>query len=848
MKKISVKARYLAGSMAMIACTSPTIAQELPGDARAGAPVEEIIVTGTRTNGMRASDSPAPIQIIGSEALARVGQADFGEALSQNTPSLTIQRFAQNTSAFVVPVRLNGLSPNHTLVLVNGKRRHTTSTLSLGGFAFGGAASADLSYIPAASISRVEVLQNGAAAQYGSDAIAGVVNIIQKKASEGGTISFSGGEYFDGGGRMLQGAMNIGLAPTANSYINITGEARRMGATVRAAPDARTVLSDFTGTNGDTARVIYPLTPRDPTLVNNPDYPILNKFPGNPRIDLYAVSYNAGIELGDGLELYSFGSYGHKDGLANNVYRDKNTISSGTGASTVRFYPLGFTPQTEYKEDDFEFAVGLKGENSGWRWDISSVYGKNYSRLRILNSGNVDIFRETGTTPTEFLAGKFRAAQWTNTLDIDRDIDIGMVKPANLAFGLEYRKDYFTLIEGDPASYYKSGSQAFYGLTPIDAGRHSRNSKAAYVDLTLYPTDNWIVDGAARYEDYSDFGDTAVFKLTTRYDFTPGFALRGTASTGFRAPTLAEGHYSGVNTTPIVISGQLAPNSPGARLIGINGLKPEKSTNFSLGIIARPAPKLSITVDAYQITVRDRILNTGRLLGAAANPTLLTSPSVLAALLANGINASPSIFPAGSAWTIGVNTFANGLDTRTRGIDVVVNYPLDLGSAGSLDWTLAGNYNKTKIKNIAPPPPGLNPAVLLYDQSAIDFIVNASPRYKLISSVLWRLAPVSLNLRGTYYGRASQSTQDTFGVAAFRKTVVKPAVIVDAELGYDLTDHIKLAIGSNNLFNKYPPKMNALLRSHWVAQQSSNSAVQYPQSSPYGINGGFYYGRVTVKF
>lgn len=809
---------------------------------------EAIIVTGTRITGMKASDSPAPIQLVGADVLQRVGQAEFSEALTQNVPSLTVQRFAQNTASFVTPVRLNGLSPNHALVLVNGKRRHTTSVLSLGGFAFGGAASADLSYIPTASISRVEVLQNGAAAQYGSDAIAGVVNIVQKTADSGGTVSFIGGENFDQGGRTGSASLNVGLAPSENSYFNITAEAKYSGSTVRAAPDARTVQADRA--NPDAASIIYPILPATgfEDAANNPDWPILNKFPGSPRMRLYVVNYNAGVDLGDGFELYSFGSYGYKSGLANNVYRQKNIVTKPrVGGGTDLFYPLGFTPQSDFTETDFEVAAGIRGDLGGWKWDLASVYGKNYASLRIVNSANVDLYRDTGSTPTEFLAGKFRASQWTNTLDVSRELDIGMAKPATLAFGAEYREDYFAIRAGDPASYYKGGAQAFFGLTPNDAGGHTRNSKSAYVDFAFYPTEDWFVDGAARYEHYSDFGDTSVFKLTSRYDFSPDFAVRGTASTGFRAPTLAEEYYSGVNTTPSVISGQLAPNSPGAALIGIDGLKPEKSTNFSLGFVAHPVAKLSITLDAYQITVRDRILNTGRLLGSAANPTLLVSPSVTAALAANGINVDPSIFLS-SSWTIGVNIFANGLDTRTRGVDLVATYPFDLGSAGTLDWTLAANYNKTKVTKLAPLPSGLALGVQLYDESAIAFLTTASPLYKIINTFYWKKDRLSLNLKGTLYGKSSQKTQDTYGVAAFRKTVVGEALIVDAEIAYDLTDHMKVAVGANNLFNKYPEKMNALLRSHWIAQSSSNSAVQYPQSSPYGINGGFYYGRITFNF
>ena len=827
------------------ASSPPSSAGPMAPAASNGKDNAEIIVTGTRTVGMKASDSPAPIQVLGSDLIARTGNPGLVQTLSDNVPSFTAQVFGSGVSNLVKSAQLDGVSPNDTLVLVNGKRRHFTSTLSLSSYNFTGASGADLSLIPAASIARIEVLQDGAAAQYGSDAIAGVINVIQKTTNHGGSISATGGRYFDQGGQTADLSANFGFAPVPNGYLNLTGEVKHHDYSFRGDVDPRTIDTPYNkGAVTSPARSY-------PQIVEAPDYPYLNRFPGDSKYLLGLVSYDAGYEASDTIKIYSFGGYSYRDATANNVYRTPNVVV-GKSATDVPF-PYGFQPLEELKEHDFQTTLGVKGVLAGWNWDLSSSYGQNSDSLYVDHSANASLYYDTstattaGTSPSRFLEGTFLNAEWSNNLDVTRDIDVGLAKPITLALGGEYRDDRYRIGAGDPASYYKGGSESFFGFAPINAGTHRRSDVAVYADVALSPVEKWKIDVAGRYSHYSDFGGTAIGKLTTRYDFSPAFAIRGTFSTGFRAPTLAEEYYSGINVTPANISGQLAPNSAGAKLLGLDGLKPEKSTNYSFGFVAHPLPRMTLTFDAYQISIKHRIVASGTVYGDASNKALVRSPAVLAALEANGVNIDPTIF-LNSSWSIGVSLLANGLDTRTRGFDAVLTYNTDLGSWGHVDWTLAANYSQNKVTSIDGPPSGLAAGAVLYDKTAISNLTTAAPLYKIVAGAHWTRDDLSVNLRETLYGTAKNANLDTFGTPTYLENVIKPKVITDLEVDYELTKHLNFAIGANNLFDIYPNKFNALLRQHWLQQTSSNYANKYIPISPYGINGGYYYGRITYSF
>jgi iron complex outermembrane receptor protein len=837
MFKRSNRSLLLAGASATILLSA--------GAALAQAPtIDEVIVTGTRTTGLRAVDSPAPIQVLGSDLLQKTGQPELIQSLAQNIPSFTAQAFGGDAAAMTLSAKLRGVSPNHALVLVNGKRRHGTSNLAVLGGPYQGGASTDLNFIPVGSIDHVEVLLDGAAAQYGSDAIAGVINIIQKKADSGGVISATGGEYFDGGGRTASLSANFGFAPNDRSYVNVTAETKYHGFSFRGVADPRTYATPFNAGAVNSPARSYP------QIVNAPGYPYLNLIPGDPQYRVSTVSYNAGYELSHAVELYSFGSYGDKYAQAHENFRLPNVVT-GKNPTDIPF-PLGFDPRLRSDEQDYAFTAGLMGQSGDWTWDLATSYGKDDVKLTVMGTANADLYKDTSTltspgyTPRNIVAGAFSADQWTTTFDVTKTVDVGFVEPLTFAAGVEYREDGYEIIAGDPASYYKGGSQSYYGFAPVNAGSHSRDSKAVYVDVAASPVAGLKLDAALRYGEFSDFGDTTVAKLTSRYDFSDLFALRGTISTGFRAPTLAEGYYAGINVSPSSIGGQLPPNSPGASLLGINGLKPEKSTNYSVGFVAHPIPRLSVTFDAYQIEIEDRIVGTGTLYGDASNKALLRSPAVLAALAANGVQIDSSIY-SNASWSIGVSLFTNGLDTRTKGADLVVSYSTDFDAYGAVDWILTANYSDTKVTKIAPPPSQLAPGVTLFDKTAISNLETTTPKFRIVAGGAWTLGDLSVTFKESIYGEASQLSLDSFD-AVYRKTKIDPSLVTDVEVSYFVIPAVKLSIGANNLLNRYPNRINGLQRQHQLQQDSNAYVTQYPTFSPFGINGGYYYGKVTYSF
>jgi iron complex outermembrane receptor protein len=531
------------------------------------------------------------------------------------------------------------------------------------------------------------------------------------------------------------------------------------------------------------------------------------------------------------MQLYSFGTYGRKHAQAFENYRTPDRLP--------QMYPSGFNPQEESVEHDYAATLGIKGKIGGdWNYDLSSSYGHDFVRINTIASANISLFRDTGFTPTDFHAGNFISTQWTSTADISRNFDVGLAAPLNVAFGVEHRRETYTIEAGDEAGRYKEGAQSFPGFALTDAGSHERDNNAAYVDFAFSPLEKLQLDIAGRYEDFSDFGNTTVGKLTGRYDFTSKFALRGTFSTGFRAPTLAEEFYSATNVGPTTAFVQLPPNAPAAQLVGINGLKPEKSHNLSLGVVMRPTDKLTATLDAYQITIDDRIVGSGSLFGSGG---ALNSPAVIAAIAANG-NVLDPLVAAGGGQT-GITLFSNGLNTRTRGADLVVTYPTEY-RFGRIDWSMAANYNETKVTDIAPTPAQLAPQ-LFFDATAISDLEDASPKYRTVLGAYWSLDRFSVNLRETVYGPASRLTTRTGAV--YYETRIGVTPITDLELAY-ATETMKFSVGANNLFNRYPNGTNeALLAEYWA--NNSNSAVGiYPSFSPFGINGGYYYVKANFSF
>ncbi|THD62284.1 TonB-dependent receptor [Phenylobacterium sp.] len=835
-------------ALSALASTSAIAADAAAADA-ATTNLDEVIVTGTRATGMKAADSAAPVQVLGAQALKSVGPPDLIQAIAQNLPSFNAQGFGFDASNLTLSAALRGLSPNDTLVLVNGKRRHTTANLAVdGGSPYSGSATADLGLIPVSAIDHVEVLQDGAAAQYGSDAIAGVVNIILKSGSEGGSASGTAGSYYQGGGDTYAWSFNNGFKVGQNGWMNMTLEERYHEHSQQGGPDAR--LFDPTGhlLSGD--------DPMDAAgVVHQPGSPNVNRIIGDPEFNLYNLFYNAGYDLTNDIQLYSFGSYSHREASSFENYRVPTKISGATSTGDTYFpLPNGFNPVEALSEDDYSFTVGIKGGIDGWNWDLSSTYGQDKDNIFTNGSANAQLFpilAAASATPIapqrNFFDGTFRSSEWTTNLDIVRNFDVGLAKPVVFAFGAEARHDEFEIDAGEPDSYFGAGAQSFTGYDPTNAGNHTRDSYAGYVDIAADPIQNLHLDLAGRYETYSDFGDATVGKLTGRYDFSPMFAIRGTISNGFRAPTLAEEFYSGTNVSPEFAEVQLPPNSASAAIAGFSPLKPEKSTNYSVGFVAHPMDNLQITLDAYQIDISNRIVVTGLIFGSdvSGGTNYVISQAVLNAITAHGNQLDSGISYAGIA------VFTNGVNTRTQGVELTANYASDFSEYGHVDWSAGFNYNKTDITKLAPLPaadlsaaPSIITQTSLLTPNALSALTDATPQEKAILGAYWTLNKWSVNLRESIYGPSSELVT-TSNITTDLK--VPTAAITDLEVDYKVIESVKLAFGANNLFNKRPPSIPNLPGTNQPADGGNilNAPMNF---APYGINGGYYYGRITLTF
>ena len=853
-----------ASAIAMMAAFSAASAVQAADDV---ATVESVIVTGTRQTGVKAADSAAPIEVVGGEALKRTGSPDLTTALSDSLPSFNVQPYGADTAALTVSAALRGLSPNETLVLVDGKRRHTTANLAVdNGSPYTGSAAVDLSYIPVAAIDHVEVLQDGAAAQYGTDAIAGVVNIILKKNSHGGVFSATGGQYYEGDGAQGDLSLNRGMDIGEHGFFSLTGEMRYHDFSRQGGADHR-----FSNLDGS------PKSGIDTGITTASGYPDMNNIYGDPRSTTYSLFFNSGYDFG-AFQSYAFGSYGHRIAAGYENYRKPSKIEGCTGTATtpgvlngsggcttgtfVEPLPNGFSPQEAFNEDDYSLTVGVKGTLAGWDWDASTSYGKNSDNVYTRNSANAQLYPALqSVTPTalvpqrNFYDGNYHATQWTTTLDLNRDFAVGMASPLNVAVGVEARRDTFGIGAGEPASYYGAGAQSFNGYDATDAGDHSRTNYAGYIDLAGNPIKPLHLDLAVRTEHYSDFGDTTVGKLTGRYDVSPALALRGTVASGFRAPTLAEEYYSGTNVSPSFAQVQLPANSPAAVDAGFASLKPEKSTNYSIGFVAHPLAGLQVTGDLYQINIKKRIINSGFLLGSyldGSGNNVIVSQGVLNAISAHGNQLDSGISYAG------ITIFTNGADTETTGAELAANYSTDFGDMGHVDWTAGFNYNSTKLKKLYPLPAAVTNAsqgqTALESPFAADGLTSSTPKDKVILSALWSRGQWSVNLRETVYGKTRQevSFDGTGNPSAAGYSVIGSDItgITDLDVAYKLTPSIRINVGANNLFDQKAPTVpNVSDGNGGVRPADGNNVYNEPiQFNPWGINGGYYYGRITVTF
>lgn len=787
-----------APALTALAFTAPALAAA-PDPAPDTSDLTEIIVTGTRQLGKTVQDSPTSIEVVGAESLQATGQTNILDALRGVLPSFTADQFGGDVGNLVRSARLRGLSPGQTLVLINGKRRHNSANIYADGGPNSGSNPADLDFIPLASIDHIEVLRDGAAAQYGSDAIAGVINVILKKDQPGTVATIGGGITGRGDGGTAQGSVSHGFDIGDGGTLVLSGDYRH---------------HDFTNRTG--------IDPRSPAA-----NPVRGRIYGDPLSDLVNIGYDGELPVSPGVTLYSFGTVGHRSAESYENWRPGSKIPS--------LWPNGFFPEETSDEYDIGFTIGAKGNDLwGWRWDLSETYGHDWIDIGVSHSGNPNLanvgsgfYNPAYATQTNFNAGKLVSTQETTNLDLVRDFDVGLfASPINVAWGLEHRYDAYEVDSGDYASYAAGGSASYSGFTPTDAHTADRNSVSGYIDLSTQLVKDWQFELAGRVEHYDDFGDSESGRVISRYDFTPWLALRGAVGNGFRAPTLAQEYFSALNVSPASASLQLPVNSPGATLLGVQRLKPETSTEYSAGIVLQPADKLHATLDFYQVEIQNRIINSGAVYGTLAQD----------AILANGAS-----LPAGiAAANTSVNFYYNGVDTRTRGADLNIDYTTDIGAYGSIKWTLAGNYNLTTILKRQPGPTGLGGASAL-DRTAISALTSYDPRNKLSLAGNWVVDAWDITLRETRWGHSYYVANDSSTAGQYVDRPVSPAFLTDLNIGYQINSVLKVDAGGQNLFDRYPAKTPYNTR--WFGINID----KYAQNTPYGFNGGYYYLKFTAK-
>ena len=811
------------------------IAADAPASAEADAG-NEIVVTGSRGVQRTVTDSPTPIDVISGADLERTGKAGVFQALNTLVPSFNLPvRAGGATSTVIATGGLRGLNPDQALILVNGKRRHKTSLINAVSTLYNGSVPSDLDMIATSAVDHIEVLRDGAAAQYGSDAIAGVINIILKSAARGGAVNVTAGQNFDrSDGELYQADANLGMKLGERGFANFSVNLKKQAMSNRALPLAPCTVAA-------TTTCLYNLVggqldPRDAAQVGTERIVTISYGVMPSRSVNFAG--NAGYDLG-GVQLYTFGTYSQRRSDLWYSYRYPKDVNNVIG-----IYPDGYRPHVMINEEDFEVAGGLKGELAGWTWDLSTTYGSN--RARQSSTGTVNPTLGLNS-PTDFYIGTLKSTELVNSLDVTRGYDLGGGN-LQVSLGAQHRRETYQTFAGDPASYavgrfitagMTPGAQSSAGFQPGDAKFMSRRNYSAYADLVWDPTKDLTIGGAARFEHYDDgSGNTLIWKVNGRYAPTEWIAVRGAANTGFRAPAVAQQIYTQttnqfrtVNGVPNVLLQikTLAVNDPAAIALGATPLKPEKSFNISGGMVLTPMRNFNLTIDAYQIDVDDRITITSTLTGTVISNILI----------ANGI-------PAAQANTLTAQYYTNAINTRTRGIDIVASYRHRLFNTASMQWNLGYNYNKTKITDIIPNPSQLAAINFeLFDRARRSNMTTNLPRTKLSISNFATIGEFSLSSRLTRFGgyKVFQNGVVTGGVTTYPNDREYGAKwLTDLELSWRISPLVNVAVGSNNIFNVYPTENPRSDVSATLGQGL------YSGVSPIGFTGGFYYARVGLNF
>ncbi|PRY36487.1 iron complex outermembrane receptor protein [Spirosoma oryzae] len=887
--------------------------------------LNEVVVVGSRAATARTNiQTVAPVDVISTKDLKGFAQTDVSQILNFVAPSFNSNRqTVTDGTDHVDPASLRGLGPDQVLVLVNGKRRHTTALVNINGSVGRGSVGTDMNAIPVAAIERIEVLRDGAAAQYGSDAIAGVINVVLKKNYTGFTASLTAGQSFTnmkynvpliGGGTeprsqslhdggVLQFDFSKGFRMGRNGSLTVAGQVQERGRTNRSGPDNAPTI--YLGTNGTAA--VFPTTPTgqnqndfrsqliaaDQALVAQRGYNRQNMVIGNSSARNYGLFVNGTLPVGANGNLYFTAGASFREGTGYGNYRlPAIRAQQPLNADGSLYYPDGFLPAIQSKINDQSLLVGYKTKLGQWNMDLSNTFGRNSFRFDVLNSANASL-PNSNTQQTDFYAGKLLFNQNTTNLDFSRlYAQVGAITGLNLAAGAEYRRDQFQIVAGELNSYVGAstskavplapytvggtspgttmalpGSQVFPGYQPTDAINASRHNVSLYADVEGELFRRLLLDLAGRYENYSDFGSKLTGKLAGRLRLIDALNIRGAISTGFRAPSLHQRYFQ--NTSTQFVSGNpsntltVNNDNPIARqVIGVNALKPETSVNYTLGLTSQLGRQFTITVDAYLIDIKDRILYSGAF--------------------------SRSVLGFGTNDYVGINNvrfFANAANTRTKGIDIVATERLKAGP-GQLTLTAAINFNQNKVLSINPSDvinspannesKGGNPDTwfrnIFFDRSQVALLETGQPQNKINLSASYTIGKFDLTLRTVRFGSVTNKTNvDPYAKNAsgayynsqfarnesgdpYIDQTFNPIWITDLTANYRFTKAISLSLGANNLFDVYPDQIyidprNALGSVDYSSgRDASNRGRFLFGSNQGGFNGRFLFTRLTASF
>jgi iron complex outermembrane recepter protein len=803
---VRVVAPGLQSKTAKVTLNPGTLTQ----DFALGYSFQQEVVVGSRAAGA-AAEKAVPVDVFTeAQVESASGSAETAQIIEKIAPSLNFPRptISDGTDS-VRPATLRSMGPDQVLVLINGKRRHTSALVYVNGTIGRGAQSVDLNAIPASAIDRIEVLRDGAAAQYGSDAIAGVINIVLKSGTSPLDLGLQGGTTTHSDGEMFDANANTGIK-VGTGFLNFTGEYRKRNPTNRAGRDPRDQI--VAGDGGNNA-------------VGQPN----THWGDAEEQDIYGW-VNGSMPLNDdaSTSFYLFGGYSRRDGVHGGNYR--RAIQA---QNWPQIYPLGFLPLIEPKIVDYSGTAGVRGVVAGaWFWDLSAQYGHDKFDFDITNTLNTSLGPDIPPNKTEFYAGALEFNQFVANLDVTREVEVGLAGPLNVAVGAEFRRENYQEHAGEEGSYIDgghpdqfggkapAGAQVFPGFRPSNEVDASRSSYAGYLDFEADVLKFLRLGLAGRFEHYTDFGNTSDFKITARIEATKQLVFRGAASTGFRAPSLGQTNFSAISTNFLLVNGVFTPfdvghfrvNSDLARALGATDLKPEDSTNYSAGFVWSPSTVFDITADYFHIDIEDRIILSGNFTGASLNPILAP------------FNAT------------GARFFTNAVDTTTEGFEVTANTRVGLGGAGTLALQAAYARSENEITRIASTPPQLAAfQSVLFDRLEQRRLTCGQPKDNVRLTSDWRRGELGATARASMFGEycsidsAATTSDQTFG----------SEWVLDFEVSYQIGKAL-LAVGVQNFLDNYPDRN--------IPANFNFGIFTYPRNSPFGFNGRYVYVRTGYKF